>query len=316
MAGRSTMLSNNIFLVGWNGFIGNSFLNYLIKNNFSNNIYLYAREKDKFIKSNFGRNVFLCEHNEFVDEIIKDKSPVVFYLANSLSPLESQSKALESVTKNIIPFITLLEDIKKFSKKISFILSSSGGSIYGDTNGEACGIEHSLAPKSIYAANKVAQETYLNVYHNNYGLNYHILRIANPYGPGQFLKGGQGLIPALLNAVRNNEKFTVYGDGTASRDYIFIEDLNDCFLKVAGYNHSSEIFNVGSGFTYSIIDIITCLRDNGLEVDVRYVPSNSSVVNSIKLDISKTIKKLGWKPKVSLDNGIKEYIRWYDLNHP
>ena len=307
------MLSSNLYIVGWRGYIGQSLLSYLSRAGFKKQVFLYSRNNEANDHAPDFIDAKLCQHDEFVSMLAQDNNPVVYYLANSISPAESQSRAFESVNSNLLPFISFLEDIKSFASKVTFIFSSSGGTIYGDTGGEKCREDHALSPKTIYAANKLAQESYLQVYHCNYGLNYRVLRIANPYGPGQVFKGGQGLIPAIMDSYKKKTPVKIYGDGSASRDYIYIDDLHDCFIKSASYEGDVRIFNVGSDSKYSILDIIESFNRHGIVVDTVKVKSDISVVNSISLDITRAKREFNWSPQISLDNGLKKYIDWYEL---
>ncbi|AIR85724.1 MULTISPECIES: NAD-dependent epimerase/dehydratase family protein [Pantoea] len=307
------MLSSNLYIVGWRGYIGQSLLKYLGRTGFSKQVVLYKRKNEASTLVPNCINVSMSQHDDFIRKISQDDNPVVYYLANSISPAESQSLALESVSSNLLPFINFLEDIKSLASKVTFIFASSGGTIYGDTGGEKCHEDHVLSPKTIYAANKLAQESYLQVYHCNYGLNYRVLRIANPYGPGQVYKGGQGLIPAIMDSYKKNNPVKIYGDGTASRDYIYIDDLHDCFIKSACYEGDMRIFNVGSDSKYSILDIIDRFYRHGIIVETIKVKSDISVINSVSLDITRAKREFNWSPQTSLENGLKKYIEWYEL---
>lgn len=307
------MLSSNLYLVGWRGYIGQSLLNYLSRTGFKKQVFLYCRNDEANDLTPDFIDATLCQHEDFVSKIAQDINPVVYYLANSLSPAESQSRAFESVSSNLMPFIRFIEDIKSVASKVKFIFASSGGTIYGDTGGEKCREDHALSPKTIYAANKLAQESYLQVYQCNYGLNYRVLRIANPYGPGQVFKGGQGLIPAIMECYKKKTPVKIYGDGSASRDYIYIDDLHDCFIKSATYEGDVRIFNVGSDSKYSILDIIESFNRQGIVVDTVKVKSDISVVNSISLDITRAKREFNWSPQTSLENGLRKYFEWYEL---
>jgi len=307
------MQSSNIYIVGWRGYIGQSLLNYLARVKFGSKVRLYIRQNEDESPCPDLIDAELCQHESFIKKLVSDDNPVVYYLANSISPAESQKRAFESVNGNILPFISFLEDIKSAAHKVTFIFASSGGTIYGDTGGEKCREDHALSPKTIYAANKLAQETYLQVYHCNYSLNYRVLRIANPYGPGQIFKGGQGLIPAIMDSHHKKIPVKIYGDGLASRDYIYIDDLNACLLKVANYTGEVRIFNVGSDSSYSILDILDKFKSHGIIVDAINVNSDVSIVNSISLDITRAKRELNWIPTTSLEDGLKKYIEWYEL---
>jgi UDP-glucose 4-epimerase len=240
------------------------------------------------------------------------ENATIIYLANSYSPSESLKYIVKSVTENIIPMITLLNDIKSNAKNIRFIFSSSGGSVYGDTGGVLCNEKHSLEPKTIYAANKVAQEIYLDVFNINFGLKYIALRIANPYGPGQFVKGGQGLIPTIMRSISDGKAITIYGSGSSKRDYIYIDDLCDCILLACEYTGQEKVMNIGSGVPQSINDILDCVENIAQQDILRnHVEQLTQNVDSIVLDISKTIKELNWSPKTCLHEGMVKYIQWF-----
>lgn len=305
------MHSNNIYIIGWKGFIGQRYIDYLESIMFDGEIYLYLREAEfenirifKNIKINF------INYSGMIKKLLVSQGTII-YLANKYSPTESIRFSVESVQDNLIPFIKLLEDIKENARNIKFIFTSSGGTIYGDTRGENCKETHPLVPKSIYAANKVAQENFLSVYGLNHGLDYNILRIANPYGPGQRLRGGQGLIPAVLQSVMNNTTLPIFGDGNATRDYLYIDDLCIFIHKVIQYKGIIRVFNVGSGEAHSILDIINCFN-SVINRKVKYEFTNTefSAVNKIVLDISLAKKELDWQPLTPLKDGIKAFISW------
>lgn len=310
------MHSDEIFIVGWSGFIGRQFISYLGKEYPASKIYLFNRDEYSINIDITVEQAELLPQDVFFSKLLGEGRKTVLYLANSYSPTDSLKYAVDSATDNIVPFIKFLEKIKNNAPAIKFIFASSGGTIYGDTNGESCKESHELSPKNIYAANKIAQEYYLNVYGINYLLDYKILRIANPYGPGQKLKGGQGLIPAVLESLCCMKTLSIYGDGQATRDYIYIDDLCELIVRTINYQGPHKIFNAGSGSAHSIMDIINCF-DSICEHKVKYTykPSENSIVNSIVLDISLARKELNWEPRISLVDGIREFIRWYKHHH-
>ncbi|ENM2943188.1 NAD-dependent epimerase/dehydratase family protein [Escherichia coli] len=307
------MHSNKIYIIGWSGFIGRQYIHYLDKTGFKGEVFLNSRADDeqKYTSSTDNITIKYVNYEEMITGLNCSRSTVL-YLANMYSPGESNIYPLNSVKENIIPFITFLEDIKNNASNIRFIFASSGGTIYGDSQeGECCSENHLLAPKTIYAANKIAQENYLNVYHVNYGLDYRIARIANPYGPGQILKGGQGLIPAILRSLLNNESLPVSGDGNGTRDYIYIDDLCSLFFSLSSYSGACRTFNAGSGKEYSIMEIISCFNAvHDRPIKYHHVKTESSVVSRIVLDISRAKNELGWSPKTSLSDGIRAFINW------
>jgi UDP-glucose 4-epimerase len=306
------MRSNNIFIIGWRGFIGRNLINWIRNNSNDRNIYLYdkdnAQEEFPFVDT----NVHQIFYSDMVGLLNKIDNANIIYLANSYSPHESLKYIVESVSENLIPMVSLLADIKENSKNIRFIFSSSGGSVYGDTAGEFCNEKHRVEPKTIYAANKVAQELYLEVFNTNFGLKYISLRIANPYGPGQFAKGGQGLIPTIMCSIRDGKQIVIYGNGSSKRDYIYIDDLCECILLACDYDGKEKVMNIGSGVPKSINDILKCVTDvTKKPIDKVHVDPLTENVDSIVLDISRTLKELNWYPKTSLYEGMSAYISWF-----
>jgi UDP-glucose 4-epimerase len=305
------MQSNKIFIIGWRGFIGRNLIAW-IKNNSRSCIYLYDKnmQDDEFPFDD--ENIHRIFYAEMIALLNSCDKATIIYLANTYSPGESLKYIVESVTDNIIPMITLLTDIKENAKNIQFIFSSSGGSVYGDTGGLLCNENHSLEPKTIYAANKVAQEIYLDVFNINFGLRYIALRIANPYGPGQFAKGGQGLIPTIMRSISEGNPITIYGNGSSKRDYIYIDDLCDCILLACAYTGQQKVMNVGSGIPQSINDILNSVENIAQQpISKHHVEQLTENVDSIVLDISKTVSELNWYPKTSLDEGMARYIQWF-----
>lgn len=306
------MRSSNLYIIGWNGFIGRQYIKYLNETGFEGEVFLNSRSQDdsSVISDLDNISVNYVNYEEMVTGL-RDSSATILYLANLYSPLDSLKYAFNSVKDNILPFINLLEDIKGNAENIKFIMSSSGGTIYGDTECERCNEYYHLAPKTIYAANKIAQEEYLNVYHVNYGLDYRIARIANPYGPGQKLKGGQGLVPAILQSCVSGESLPVVGEGNATRDYIYIDDLCLFLTSLEKYNGNYRVFNVGSGIGYTILDVINCFNAiSKKQVSYHFVQTEYSAVSRIVLDISRAKTELMWVPRTSLSDGISSFVHW------
>jgi UDP-glucose 4-epimerase len=309
------MQSSNIFIIGWRGFIGRNVISFIEKKCSHVNIYLYDKSERLEPSPFHSDKIHQVLYPEMISLLNSSKSAVVLYLANSYSPGESLKYIVSSVSENLLPFITFLDDIKKNANSIRFLFASSGGSIYGDTGGIPCNEEHHLEPKSIYAANKVAQEKYLDIFNINFGLKYISLRIANPFGPGQYAKGGQGLIPTIMQSVGLNKPVNIYGDGNSTRDYIYIDDLSECIVSASDYLGNMKIINIGSGIPRSINDIVSVFENiTKIPIYKNYIPQPTSNVDSLVLDISRAKQELKWMPKTSFNQGVTEYIKWYSSN--
>lgn len=152
---------------------------------------------------------------------------------------------------------------------------------------------------------KFVQEEYIKWYGRIYGLDYIIARVANLYGLGQKQNRKQGIIPILIDSLLSDKSITLYGETV--RDYIYMDDVMDCFNKIIEYSGDNRIFNVGTGVgtsLSSLIDIVERLCDKeysdlGIKKDRR----SCDVAYSV-LDITQTVSELEWSPKVSVEEGI------------
>ena len=147
---------------------------------------------------------------------------------------------------------------------------------------------------------------YMNRTH---GLRYLILRPSNAYGPGQNLYGRQGLIAVALGKALRNEAVSVWGDGIAVRDYIYIDDLVQATLSLIEQEAAfGQTFNIGSGIGYSVNDILLILKEvSGLKVPVNYLPARQEDVSHVILAIDKIRKMIDFRP-ISIQDGIKQFF--------
>ncbi len=294
-----------MLILGGGGFIGSN----LVKGLCLSNI-----EKVKVLS--FGVNHLPFYSNleyiegSFLDKKVLDKAldgvSTVFHLISTTNPSSSNLNPIADIETNLIGLIGLLELMKE--KKIyRIIFLSSGGTVYGEPVYTPIDIRHQLRPICSYGVVKVAMENYLYMYSHLYGIKPIILRVANPYGPGQDPVKGQGVIASFMQKIKEGESIDVWGDGSTIRDYIYIDDLIDLCLKV----NSSEVigtFNVGSGSGYTLQEIIDSIElIAGLKAKVNYMNPRQFDVKSVVLDISETEEAFAWSPSNTLLEGINKY---------
>jgi len=145
-----------------------------------------------------------------------------------------------------------------------------------------------LAPISYYGLSKQIIENSILFDHRSKSLRYLIIRPSNPFGSGQALNANQGLIAVAIGKILANEPIVVWGDGNSIRDYIYIDDLSNAFFQLIDKNVENDTINIGSGFGYSVHDIIARLKNiAGDGIKVKYENSRSVDVNKMILDITK-----------------------------
>ncbi|TPK22362.1 NAD-dependent epimerase/dehydratase family protein [Mesorhizobium sp. B2-5-9] len=233
----------------------------------------------------------------------------VFHLASTARPSNSTAGAAGELIDNAAATVRLLEAAK--GKACRWIFASSGGTVYGQTEAESIAEDHPNGPISSYGIAKLAIERYLHLYRRLHGTDYVVARISNPYGPFQSASTGQGLVATLLDRVANGERVEVWGDGGNVRDYIYIDDVAEALVRLAEVGAPGETYNVGSGTGTSINELIGKVSSLlGRPAKVAYTPARSVDVRRNVLDIAKIGSELGWRPALSLEDGIALTYRW------
>ena len=297
-----------ILILGAGGFIGKSLVKTL-----SNDYHIKAF--DKFPMPLFAKmdNVESIV-GDFKDETLLPKMldgvDLVIHLVSTTIPSDDTTSIPQEIEDNIIPTVNLLNAMVKFGVN-NIIFASSGGTIYGDTDEAINTVEAAPNPSCSYGVQKVCIENYIKFFGYRYDMNYCIMRISNPYGVGQDNRKMQGLIPIAMRKLMNKEPITIFGDGTNMRDYIYIDDLVNCFKKVINYQGEDKMFNIGYGKYYSINEVLSLLENclNTKFIDKVVMPQRMCDVHKSYLDFAIAQKELDWQPLVSVDEGIKKLYK-------
>lgn len=237
----------------------------------------------------------------------------VIHLAWTTLPNSSNANPAYDIESNMIGSIRLFDScLKAGIEKIVFI--SSGGTVYGFQDSFPIKENAETSPKCSYGITKLAVEKYLALYNHLHGLQYNVVRLANPYGPRQNPNSMQGIVPVFLNKIRNNEKITVWGNGDVVRDYIYISDAVRAIMTVLLGEKNNLIFNVGSGEGLSINELLDIIRKVvNKDFDVEYTHQSRKVDVPVNyLDFSFLQNQLGWQPLVSIEAGIG---KTWDFNY-
>jgi UDP-glucose 4-epimerase len=158
---------------------------------------------------------------------------------------------------------------------------------------------------------KLTIEKYLYLAGLEFGLDYKILRLSNPYGPHQVNASGQGLVPTIIERAIKKEPLTVWGDGSNVRDYLFVEDAVEAIVKSLVDTSEHRIFNIGSGVGKSILDLISEVEELlGESLEINFEAKRLSDAPSNVLDVSLAKEVLDWTPKTSLKEGLAKTIEW------
>jgi UDP-glucose 4-epimerase len=231
----------------------------------------------------------------------------VFHLAAQIDVRRSLEDPAFDAAVNVGGTANVLEAARAAGAgRIVFV--STGGAIYGEGEGQQLplGEETAIAPLSAYGQSKYAAEGYLALYERLYGLSGIALRLGNIYGPRQDPLGEAGVIAIFCGLLRSGGRPTVYGDGTQTRDYIYVGDVVAAALAAAESELTGPV-NIGTGRETSVLELAEALgRLGGVEgFEPEFAPPRAGEVQRITLDASRAERELGWRPATSLDDGLR-----------
>lgn len=297
-----------VLVTGGAGFIGSNLVDMLIENDFevsvldnlSSGKMENLPEKVKLIKGDI-------RDSETVKQAMKDVD-IVYHLAAQASVAVSMKEPLLDGTINTIGTLNLLDHALK-AEIDHFIFFSTGGAIYGEPDQIPPNENSSEEPVSVYGASKLAAEKYIAFY-EKLGLKCSILRFANVYGPRQDPNGEAGVISIFMNNIRQNKPIYVFGDGSSSRDYVFVKDVAKVAIDILNKPSPTPI-NVGSGQETGMNELIKAIQSIvGRKFETIYTDERKGDVKNIYLDCTKLQNHLGWIPSTPLEAGLSVVWQW------
>jgi UDP-glucose 4-epimerase len=230
----------------------------------------------------------------------------VFHLAAQIDVRRSVSDPVFDLGVNAAGTLNLLEAARRTEAR-RFILASTGGAIYGEGMGRRLPLDEQAEcrPDAPYGQSKYAAEGYLSLYGRLYGLSAVALRLGNVYGPRQDPLGEAGVVAIFCRALLGGGTPRVFGDGTQTRDYVYVEDVVQAFLAGAG-SQARGTFNIGTGTETSVLELGTLLA--GVcerEFEPEMAPSRPGEIQRIAIDSALASTELGWRPRTTLEQGLR-----------
>ncbi|WP_185976204.1 NAD-dependent epimerase/dehydratase family protein [Mycolicibacterium sp. 018/SC-01/001] len=239
------------------------------------------------------------------------KPEVIFHLAAQISVSRSVTEPVFDSSVNVVGTVRLAEAARSAGVR-KVVHTSSGGSVYGATPRYPTDEDNPLDPASPYAASKVCGEVYFGMFRNLYGLDCSHIAPANVYGPRQDPHGEAGVVAIFSRALLAGRPTKIFGDGTDTRDYVFVDDVVDAFVRASGEAGSGQRFNIGTGVETSTRQLHSEIaRAAGTPDEPEFHPPRLGDVRRSCLDNSRAGSVLGWQPQVPLSDGIARTVDYF-----
>jgi UDP-glucose 4-epimerase len=233
----------------------------------------------------------------------------VFHLVSTTLPSTSNSDIIYDLESNLLTTVRILEAAAAMRvRRIVFV--SSGGTVYGTARQRLISEDHPTDPICSYGVHKLAIEKYLQLFRLARSLDSIVLRVSNVYGESQDCFRPLGAIAHFANRVVSGIPIEIWGDGTTTRDYVYVTDVVNALLKCISYEGTERLFNIGSGRGVALNQLVEMLqRRLAKPVMVNYRPRRGFDVPENVLDISRARDELSWTPVVALEVGLETMIQ-------
>jgi len=304
-----------VLVTGGAGFIGSHVVDLYLENGYEvvivddlstgreSNINSKARFYKLDIRNPYLREIFAQERPDFVN-----------HHAAQMDVRRSVDDPLHDADVNVRGSLQLIECASTFGVK-RFIYISTGGAVYGEPEYLPCDEHHPVNPICPYGASKHTVEHYLFMYHQNYGLDYTVLRYPNVYGPRQDPHGEAGVVAIFTGKMLRDEQAVINGDGEQTRDYVFVRDCAQANLLVTQGDNCTGIYNLGSERGTTVNQIFEDLRQiTGYGREPTHGPPKLGETRHIFLSGGKAQQEFGWIPVVELSQGLEETVAYFKVS--
>jgi UDP-glucose 4-epimerase len=306
MDARHTAMDGPVLVLGGAGFIGSNLVHALVASGQRPRVLARPSRSNANLRQVFDRIDLI--HGDFMDDAVLRVAlqgvHTVFHLITTTFPNMVIESSNYDLLSNLLPTIRMLELAREAGVK-RIVYASSGGTVYGEPQAVPITESHPLAPKSAYGQSKLTIENYLSFYARTTALEVTILRVSNPFGPGQNVYGSQGLVAVAMGCALEGRALRVFGQGQSLRDYIYIDDVIEAMLRAA--TAAPVVLNISSSQGRSINDVIAAIEAaSGRPLQRQSLPERSGDVKVSILDNTLARQALGWQPRVSFEDGVAQ----------
>jgi UDP-glucose 4-epimerase len=235
---------------------------------------------------------------------------LICHLAAQIDVRASVARPAADARTNVLGTINVLEAARAADARVLFC--STGGALYG-RDAPIPSLEDVLPlPESPYGIGKHCAEQYLGLYNRLHGTAHTVLRLANVYGPRQDPTGEAGVVPIFCSQILSGARPTVFGDGTQTRDYVYVGDTVAAFLAAADQRRPGT-WNIGTGIEVSVLDLARVIGEvTGREVTHTLAPARPGELQRSALAVERAWADLGWRARTALADGVRSVCQWIE----
>lgn len=310
-----------VLVTGGAGFIGSHLCEYLLNQNYEvicmDNYITGTPDNVKHLLDDEKFKLIEFDLTQDISPVLSELSDVnyIFHLASPASPVDYINYPVETLMVNSAGTYNILDLALKNKAKV---LLASTSEVYGDPHVSPqketyWGNVNSVGPRGCYDEAKRFAEALVMAFYRKYEINMVIVRIFNTFGPRMRKEDGR-VVPNFIRQVLSNEPLTVYGDGSQTRSFCYVNDLVEGLTKAMFLEKTrGEVINLGNPNEMKVIDLAKQIKEmcaSGSEIIFLPLPEDDPLQR--KPDIEKAKNLLGWSPKVSLDDGLKYVIKWFE----
>ncbi|HUZ51548.1 MAG TPA: NAD-dependent epimerase/dehydratase family protein [Streptosporangiaceae bacterium] len=239
---------------------------------------------------------------------------LICHLAAQIDVRASVSRPAADAQTNVLGTINVLEAARAADARVLFC--STGGALYG-RDAPIPSLEDVLPlPESPYGIGKHCAEQYLGLYNRLHGTAHTVLRLANVYGPRQDPTGEAGVVPIFCSQILSGTRPTVFGDGTQTRDYVYVGDTVAAFLAAADQRRPGT-WNIGTGIEVSVLGLARVISEvTGRQVAHTLAPARPGELQRSALAVERAWADLGWRASTVLAGGVRSVCQWIEAGTP
>lgn len=243
--------------------------------------------------------------------VARERPEAIYHMAAQMDVRRSVADPAFDAQVNIVGFLNLIEAAREHGLK-RVVFSSTGGAIYGEQDRFPADEEHPRRPVSPYGIAKLSTEGYLFYYRAQYGIDYLALRYGNVYGPRQDPHGEAGVVAIFSGRILDGQPCTIYGDGSQTRDYVFVADVVRANVAALSAKASGIAINIGTGIETSVNDLYSNLASIAdFPTAAEHGPGRPGEQNRSVISPARAHKELGWRPTATLRDGLAETFKYF-----